>query len=99
MKFKTTQKEQTMYTTSIKDVTTITWHNLHFILEYYTAEILSQVGKVITEQETNSNDKRTLLEMKSEVIATVKTLKEMHTVIEHHRAITASTQMQKGASV
>ena len=88
-----------MYSTQIKDITTITWHNLHFILEYYSTEILSQVGKIITEQEANSNDRRTLLEMKSEVIATVKTLKAMHTVIEHHRAITASTQMQKGARV
>jgi hypothetical protein len=88
-----------MYSTQIKDITTITWHNLHFILEYYSTEILSQVGKIITEQEANSNDRRTLLEMKSEVIATVKTLKAMHTVIEHHRTITASTQMQKGARV
>ena len=88
-----------MYSTQIKDITTITWHNLHFILEYYSTEILSQVGKIITKQEANSNDRRTLLEMKSEVIATVKTLKAMHTVIEHHRAITASTQMHKGVSV
>ena len=88
-----------MYSTQIKDITTITWHNLHFILEHYTTEILSQVGKIITEQEANSNDSRTLFEMKSEVIATVKTLKAMHTVIEHHHAITASTPMQKGETV
>jgi len=88
-----------MYTTQIKDITTITWHNLHFILEYYSTEILSEIGKVIEEQETHIKSRRTLLEMKSEVIATVKTLKAMHTVIEHHRTITASTQMQKGARV
>ncbi len=87
-----------MYSTQIKDITTITWHNLHFILEHYTTEILSQVGKVITEQEANSNDKRTLLEIKSEVIATVKTLKAIHTIIEHHRTITENTYAKKGAA-
>ncbi len=87
-----------MYSTQIKDITTITWHNLHFILEHYTTEILSQVGKVITEQEANSKNKCTLQEMRSEVIATVKTLKAMHTVIEHHRTITTNTYAKKGAA-
>ena len=76
-----------MYSTQIKDTTTITWHNLHFLLEHYTTEILSQVGRVITEREAYIDDERTLIEMKAEVIATVKTLKAMHTVIEHYRTI------------
>ena len=83
-----------MYSTQIKDITTITWHNLHFILEYYTNEILTIVSEIIIEGESkeDNEDRQTLLEMKSEVIATVKTLKAMHTVVNHHRAITALTK-------
>ena len=40
-----------MYPTQIKDITTVTWHNLHFILEYYTNEILSIVNEIIIEGE------------------------------------------------
>ena len=80
-----------MYDTRIKDVTTITWHNLHFLLEYYSTEILSIVEAVILEGENKSNreDIQTLREIKTEVIATVKTLKAMHTVVNHHRNITS----------
>ncbi len=80
-----------MYATQIKDINTITWHNMHFILEHYTNEILSIVGEIIVEGESKAKDeeRQNLLEIKSEVIATVKTLKAMHTVISHHRNITA----------
>ena len=80
-----------MYNTKIKDITTITWHNLHFLLEYYSTEILSIVEAVILEGENKSNreDIQTLREIKTEVIATVKTLKAMHTVVNHHRNITS----------
>ena len=87
-----------MYSTQIKDTTTITWHNLHFLLEHYTEEILSQVNRVITEREAYIDDERTLIEIKNEVIATVKTLKAIHTVIEHYRVVTApGTIEHKGA--
>ena len=79
-----------MYSTQIKNINTITWHNLHFLLEHYSTEILSLVGSIITEQENAVDDERTLKEMKTEVIATVKTLKAMHTVIEHYRVITTT---------
>ena len=87
-----------MYNTTIKDATTITWHNLHFLLEYYTTEILSSVNAIITEGEAETGDKeiQTLTEMKNEVIATVKTLKAMHTVVTHHRNIT-SLQEEKAS--
>ena len=81
-----------MYSTQIKDITTATWHNLHFLIEHYSTEILSLVGRIITEQENAVDDERTLKEMKTEVIATVKTLKAMHTVVEHYRAITITPQ-------
>ena len=87
-----------MYTTQIKDTTIITWHNLHFLLEHYTNEILAIVSKTLAEQKHPKEDTRTLAEMKSEVIATVKTLKAMHTVIEHHRTITSHTYAKKGAA-
>ena len=83
-----------MYSTQIKDITTVTWHNLHFILEYYTNEILTTIEKIIVEGEKNLcqddetfSNKKILLDTKEEVISTVKTLKAMHTVIEHHRRI------------
>ena len=78
-----------MYSTQIKDINTITWHNLHFILEYYSNEILSIVSEIIIEGESKvrNEERQNLLEIKSEVIATVKTLKAMHTVIEHYRTI------------
>ena len=79
-----------MYDTHIKDVTTITWHNLHFLLEYYTTEILSSVESVTVE--SKERDKASLVEIKSEVIATVKTLKAMHTVVEHYRSIAHHTK-------
>ena len=87
-----------MYTIQIKDATTMTWHNLHFLLEHYTSEILAIVSKTLAEQKQSKEDTRTLTEMKAEVIATVKTLKAMHTVIEHHRTITAHTYAKKGAA-
>ncbi len=79
-----------MYKNQIKDINTITWHNLHFILENYTNEILSTVEEIIVEGESGDrkSDRHTLLEIKSEVIATVKTLKAMHTVLTLHRMLT-----------
>ena len=81
----------------IIDINTITWHNLHFILEHYTGEILTILEEIIVQGENQKdNDDKTvditantkvLLETKAEVISTIKTLKAMHTVIEHHRAI------------
>ena len=74
----------------IIDINTITWHNLHFILEYYTGEILTLLDQIIQEGEGDRPKrltKATGKETKAEVISTVKTLKAMHTVIEHHRAI------------
>jgi len=76
-----------MYSKQIQDINTITWHNLHFILEHYTTEVLSAIEKIIQDGESDIEAETTLLETKSEVIATVKTLKAMHTVINHHRAI------------
>ena len=72
-----------MYPTKIKDTTTITWHNLHFLLEYYSTEILSAVEAVILEGEKKTgitedkNEIQILTDIKTEVIATVKTLKIM----------------------
>ena len=77
-----------MYSKQIQDINTISWHNLHFILEYYTTEVLSAIEKIIQDGEAGSKEEVSLLETKSEVIVTVKTLKAMHTVINHHRAIT-----------
>ncbi len=83
-----------MYDTKIKDITTITWHNLHFLLEYYSTEVLSTVEAIILEGEskTGIKDIQTLTEIKTEVIATVKTLKAMHTVVEHYRSIAHHTK-------
>ena len=80
-----------MYSTKIKDINTITWHNLHFLLEHYSREILSIVEGVILEGEAKSKneDIQTLTDIKYEVIATVKTLKAMHTVVTHHWDITS----------
>ena len=86
-----------MYDTRIKDATTITWHNLHFLLEHYTTEVLSAVEAVIDEGEqritgvnTLDNKTQALQELRTEVVATVKTLKAIHTVVTHHRAMTTS---------
>ncbi len=79
-----------MYKNQIKDINTITWHNLHFILEHYSNEILSIVTEIIEDGEnrdTHKRDEQTLLSIKSEVITTVKTLKAMHTVVNHHRML------------
>ena len=79
-----------MYHKQIKDINTITWHNLHFILEYYTGEVLSLLDQIIQEGEGDrpkTLTRATAKETKAEVIATVKTLKAMHTVINHHRTI------------
>jgi len=87
-----------MYPSKIKETTTITWHNLHFLLEYYSTEILSIVEAVINEGEkrTGSTEEKSEIEMltdiKAEVIATVKRLKAMHTVVEHYRNITKETK-------
>ena len=88
-----------MYNTKIKDITTITWHNLHFLLEYYSTEILSTVEAIILEGEKKASgdtakgkDIQTLQEIKTEVIATVKTLRAMHTVVEHYRTITSQKE-------
>jgi len=84
-----------MYDTHIKDATTITWHNLHFLLEHYTSEVLSAVEAVIEERErripgvnTLDNKTQALQALRDEVVATVKTLKAIHTVVTHHRNIT-----------
>ena len=78
-----------MYSTQIKDITTVTWHNLHFILEHYSMEALSILEKIIQEGEENHQELPTAKETKREVISIVKTLKAIHTVLTHHRYITA----------
>ncbi|MEA3455069.1 MAG: hypothetical protein U9R26_01050 [Campylobacterota bacterium] len=87
-----------MYSKQIQDINTITWHNLHFILEHYTTEVLSAIEKIIQDGESGIEAESKLLDTKSEVIATVKTLKAMHTVIKHHRAITNLTTGGKDAN-
>lgn len=80
----------------IVDINTITWHNLHFILEYYATEVLSTIDKIIVEGEKELPESRSrneiLLQTKKEVISTVKTLKAIHTVLEHHKFITGENQ-------
>ena len=73
-----------MYSTQIKDTTTITWHNLHFLLEHHCNETLSIVEKIIVEQQYDGS-KEEMRDFKQEVIATIKTLKAMETVVRHHR--------------
>ena len=76
-----------MYSTQLKDTNTITWHNLHFLLEHHCNETLTTIEKIIIEQEAFSNDRKSLQEFKSEVMSTIKTIKAMESVIKHHRFI------------
>lgn len=75
-----------MYSTQIKDTNTITWHNLHFLLEHHCNETLSTIEKIIVEQKYDDN-KQSLQDFKKEVIATIKTIRAMETVVKHHRFI------------
>ena len=84
-----------MYHTQIKDLQTITWHNLHFILEHYSTEVLGMLESIIKDGETRKGEILFAKQTKQEVISTVKTLKAIHTVLEHHRYI---TQGSKNAS-
>ena len=73
-----------MYSTQLKDTNTITWHNLHFLLEHHCNETLSIVEKIIVEQQYDGS-REEMHDFKQEVIATIKTLKAMETVVRHHR--------------
>ena len=75
-----------MYSTQLKDTNTITWHNLHFLLEHHCEETLSTIEHIIIDQKYE-NDHKSLEEFKQEVIATVKTIRAMETVVKHHRFI------------
>ncbi len=82
-----------MYSKQLKDTNTITWHNLHFLLEHHCKETLSTIENIIVDQRYES-DHRSLEEFKQEVIATVKTIQAMETVVKHHRF---TNRLQKGA--
>ena len=77
-----------MYHTQIKDLQTITWHNLHFILEHYSTEVLGTLENIIEDGETHRGEIVMAKQTKQEIISTVKTLKAIHTVLTHHRYIT-----------
>ena len=77
-----------MYHTQIKDLQTITWHNLHFILEHYSTEVLGTLENIIADGETHRGEIVMAKQTKQEIISTVKTLKAIHTVLTHHRYIT-----------
>jgi len=76
-----------MYSKQLKETNTITWHNLHFLLEHHCNETLTTIEKIIVEQEAYSTDKRSMQEFKTEVMATIKTIKAIETVVNHHRII------------
>ena len=78
-----------MYSTKIKDTTTITWHNLHFLLEYYCQDTLSTIEKIIVDQEYD-DDRQSLQDFKKEIISTIKTIKGIKTVVNHHRTMMRS---------
>ncbi len=88
-----------MYQKQIKDLNTVTWHNLHFILEHYANETLTVLEQIIAQAESGDMevciDPKTALEIKSEVVATVNTLKAMHTVANHHRNCTSKAHYAK----
>ena len=77
-----------MYHTQIKDLQTITWHNLHFILEHYSTEVLGTLESIIADGEIRRGEVLMAKQTKQEIISTVKTLKAIHTVLTHHRFIT-----------
>ncbi len=77
-----------MYHTQIKDLQTITWHNLHFILEHYSTEVLGTLESIIADGEIRKGEILFAKQTKQEIISTVKTLKAIHTVLTHHRYIT-----------
>ena len=72
-----------MYSTQIKDITTVTWHNLHFLLERHCNETLSTIEKIIVDQKYENN-KKSLQDFKNEIIGTIKTIEGIKTVVNHH---------------
>ena len=78
-----------MYSTQLKDTNTITWHNLHFLLEHHCNETLSTIEKIIVEQEYDE-DKQSLQDFKKEIIGTIKTIEGIKTVVNHHRLVRQS---------
>ncbi len=74
-----------MYSTKLKEINTVTWHNLHFLLEHHCNETLSTIEKIMAERETCSSDEASLHDYKKEVIATIKTIQAIGTVVNHNR--------------
>ena len=65
----------------LKEINNSTLHNLRFLLESYSNEVLEAIDRQSTQQNNKMSDLSTL---RKEVYSVVRTLKGIETVINHH---------------
>lgn len=69
----------------LKEINSSTLHNMRFLLESYSTEVLEALDQQATEQ-TEINDD-TLTAIRREVSSVIRTLQGIETVINHHTYI------------
>ncbi len=81
-----------MHTTlqqQLKEINNSTLHNMRFLLESYSNEVLNALDQQATKQKdtTEMNDDDTLMTIRREVSSVIGTLQGIGTVINHHTHI------------
>ncbi len=66
----------------LKEINNSTLHNMRFLLESYSNEVLAAIDKQNTTQEENKDD--ALNAIRREVSSVIRTLQGIETVINHH---------------
>jgi len=68
-----------------KEINNSTLHNMRFLLESYSNEVLAVIDQQNTTQEENQND--TLSAIHGEISSVIRTLRGIETVINHNTYI------------
>lgn len=69
----------------LKEINNSTLHNMRFLLESYSNEVLEVLDQQATEQTEINDDELTTI--RREVSSVIRTLKGIETVINHHTYI------------
>ena len=69
----------------LKEINNSTLHNMRFLLESYSNEVLAAIDKQNTKQEENQDD--VLNTIRREVSSVIRTLRGIETVINHNTYI------------